>query len=784
MATPVKTYDDVPSRILKDSQVLSSFFKFIYNYRAQDPAENPFYLSRNQYLIYWPALLAYPRRLKSFAEKVGFSTNIPPPGSPFNAYIRGFKTYFETLLGPLCIPADALVQDYAALQHRAGLQPRNELAGFDNMQNYTGFLRIFSHLGATVRTRIRPPLLNAREAAYLDALPESLHALYKAWHCLRCRHITEDVSDSDFFYAFEEVGVTYLPNGYLFIDWDTFLRCPYAPASLRGKVKPEELYSQLLMLTSPHSLKRCIIARPPEYGTTALSRILRQASTSIDPYIKALVDSGIPQTERAFEKYYTIIDPYALHQKHVKKGRLFNGSYVHHQRERRKRARLAYQHRVATGDMSKARVHPTYRVMLHAKKWFCDGKVLSAKIKECQWFPDDVQETIYFVKHRKVLYFLRPSYPAEQRNQNEFTVFHRALEALKVVLSFTETGELDFDKEKAKGFYNRFTDALREKAYHALLREHLERCGMDEGDTFEVSKRKMNRYLADYVEEKFYENPEAQSSFIRTGTWHSKATAVAATQYLAPHNILIKRLSRLPDEPAAELRTFWSPSAVSMFHDFAKASLGLLKTVDEDESLLGEILYGRPEASITKSPAPYLYAWTLVCQYVLNEYRVRPETYVPHKPRSPRLWTPEEDLYLFKHYTTQPRLVNYISQKRPRYPGGPLGNSWEEILYALPNRSEQVCRQRRVQVNLFLKKVLTPARYEVYCMGNKACTEAEARRAVLLLGCRPFYVKEAWTPRLPFVKYIFNIPEKDLLEMPIPDEYRKSYFTVFAGTVV
>lgn len=772
MPSRLETYDDVAPTIIKESQILSTVFKFLRPYDYQPPQANPFYRSKRIRLIYWPGLRSYPRRTQSLAKHVGFPPDIPPSDVTYQAYLRGFKEHVETLLGPLCIPAGPLVQDYAALQHIPGLEPLTDPC---REQNYTCFLDIRADLGALMRTRIRPPILDTVLTAYLDELPESLHALYHAWQCIRYRRFDDGPDAADCFFSFDEVGVTYLPNGYLFINWDAFMRCPFSPEKLRKKVKPEELYAQLLVLKSPHSLKKAIIPRTLPSVDAPAKPVEALLYKELDPYQKAIVDAGLPQTDAAFKGYYTIVDPYVLYQK----DRLFDGRYVYTKREKRKETHRAAQARYRVGDDSKALVRVPEYMTLKARSWLTRTPALQKKAQECQWFPNDFEEPIYFVKHRKVLYFHHPEYIRRQRNTNEIAIFERALEPLQMVLAFTETGNLDYEPRKRSVFYEHLTSTLRKKAQLAFLEEYFKRHRIDKGETFEFSQRHSNRLISEYMEHKFKQDPSLSALNAVSGNWYNKVIALSSKCYLAPENVRIQLLTRLPEEEKPLKRTFWSPSAITMFHDFAQASLGLLKRVDAGDGFLGEILHGRPGQSVTQTPAPYIYAWACFCKHVLKDYLTTPQMFLKYRRNSDE-WTPAEDFFLLTHYATRPRIVRYIHQKKTRYQGGPVLYSWEEILHHLPGRTEQTCLSHMNHVNSLLRKILTPLRYETHRFGYQPCTDFEAKRVIFLIGCMRFYPKHALDPNLPFVKYFFNLPDQALEDLFVPELYRKGYFAAFA----
>lgn len=669
-------------------------------------------------ILYWPAIERLPALLRGLCGLTVIGDEVPS--------VKDTRDSVERDLGPLLLnprmSCGQIFTDYAYRERQFLLEDLGEVPDvleqrlFDP-SNYTVFRRVNMRDSALLRPFVPPPPpLEVRP--FFASLPSALAALYAAWYALHTRH--EDPFDG------QEVGLDFVENGYMFINWRRFRNSRFWPSSVQ--LSGELVDEALRHLKGRLSLVNGMLPKVRHVRTkeTPSQRRKREAELAYYYTLCQKTDAfNFNMDTPSQSDPATIIDPLYLRRK----AHLFDGRW-HMTRDAHGKLKVRTSRVKRTARQRFANTYPvTFRPMDWLEKYtFTDEEL---------WFPKDHEETIHIVSRKGQPFYTYPRLLSTKNpaGASDTRAWLAAVDSLKLVENFFEDGSMGNVQEQSRGDYLR---KIRDEHLYELGHHIIKNFAFPDHNSREFQRLKV----------------KAAQTHEEGTRWYYEVLK-EHTNRLRIHDvrrILEVNIPEFKQEPYKE--HFWSRTAIDVFHKFAMASAGMVDPEDADSPVFLQYL------KHLSKPAPYLLAWTLFCRRTELPMKMSPSD-----DRS-RHWTPDEDLFLIKSYSILPRLKK---------------EAWRNICMQL-ERNKPPCHARIKKLNTMLQRALVPMAFNTYKVGTIRGDELKAKRVVMLMGVVKVLQQngERMTNHShPAVAAIMALTNSQLANMPLPPRYDHPLFHAF-----
>lgn len=703
----------------------------------------PYFKTNQVCYIYWPRI---EYRLRVYKNYLGNIIGYPKPYEPTRAYHRDLRQYTESLLGPLLVPVGEDIFDFAARQN---CHPRSEECfSLVDVDNYTAFQYLKPCISYALRPQIFPPM-DPTTIDWLNDVPEPLQLLYQAWSTLRMRC-------SENLFSFEDKGLGFTSQGFLFIHWERFL----CTTSIKWRKEPfsvQEIHDHLCRYKEPIKISQHMLLRNlamPD-GYSLVDAVTKQRTRN--RYLQTLYEMGLGHSATSFCTYCTIIDPVGLYRRKD----LFNGCAYSRRRQRARKTYADFDLRCKQGLPPK-RTEKLYSFEFSPSRFLKEPLDVTAKLPDHQWFDDQHSETIYAIKRAGVFYFTRPNYLSTARDaacSADVQVWLRALDSLKMVMDVSESGEWDLSAKSIamprSDYLDALTKQLRVEAGKTFIVDFVNRTDPVSPLGKPVSGREFDKAMQHYMAQEQRGESYLGDATARSGHWYNKLVAKVAREKINPSLVRREAYVHPPGYESPTRVQFYAPMAIRAFKQFAEASFGIIEFKYQQTPLC-------PLLTHNSHPAPYILAWARFCLDIAEKYY---DT-TSRRERQTHHWAPAEDIILATTYRSRPRLTD---------------EQWSELLAQLPLRTKVTCRTRTILNNKLLKTILLSQRYDTHCFGSHGRTLTQARRIVFLLGCAHADLRRGKTvnKQSSFVKKIFDAGDEQVNQWLLPDTYNTHHFTSF-----
>jgi hypothetical protein len=717
-------------------------------HRASEACEAAL-VTHNAFAIYLPRLIML--RVEDL-DADGAQRAVAPlllsPHLPSGEAARELSTRLRNALFTTCWSVEEK-RNIRASVHSAE-ETDEMLAEIDNLDNYLVFRRVQNCKMVRRYPFISPPSDPVLQA-YEHYIPEHIRLLLHAWCICANRHNAP--------YDTHHVGVDWAANGHLFINWKRFANSHLWPRW--AQLRPTQIDALLRRGAGKLNLTPGFVPKkkklPPSAPPIEQAILDRELAAFValceatDAYVH---DPEDPDSSDAC----TVINPAYLRSKEY----LYDGRW--------------YADRSSTGQLKKS-ARPTPIVALDSdgksgkaypylqEVRFCPANwiedVMNQK-PDCLWLPESYEETVW-VHIRSGVPAVRPPRCLRRSNPDcnpEFKVWTLATDWMKLVDNFFKDGGFgNVARQSKSAYFKGIRDDYLTQIGRSLIEDFvsLDALPRTKADIARDGKDRGNVMTLRQLKQSVKHEHMKQHPAMPDGTrWYHDVVVAAAEKRLRIPEVARRLTIMVPElsPDPLENQFFFLPAATRLFEIVARASFGVLDEAYMDDFQMRHMLDFH-------APAPVVLAWTRMCRAI-----AKGEFLAGRRNKTPKLWTPQEDLAIAMYYRTRP--------------GRTSEEEWVKI-ESDTLRTRQACARRVSYLNNRLKKLLTWQQHHDLRVGAQDGNHANATRIVMLIGfflaCKKYNVRVKKSH--PGLQRILNMDAARLTRMPLPPAYQNEYFYRF-----